>query len=591
MNNRKKFISCLLGAILLWPAAASAQDVAHNGFRTWSGADSLDIRYGRGVSLVDFNGDGLLDMFIASDLGLTRVFENLGEMRFRDVTFDLGLNLGGRGMLGVWADYDNDRRLDLFTASTTICRMFRQMDAGYFDDRTKALRISGQARVTAALWADVDLDGFVDLYLARFDSTNVFYRNQQGEQFIDVIGYTGANDPYTKAMGGAFADIDNDGDPDLYLVHDNFEPSRLYINDGKGNFRQRAEAAGVDYRSHSMGAVFGDFDNDGFLDLYTSNIDTNYIFFNNQDGTFSNTTEFSGVGNRGMAWSTSLLDFDNDGLLDIYVANTSSFAPKSDNKLFRNLGGRRFEDVTEQAGVSSWEEGYGCATGDLNNDGFMDIVLTNDQNSGALEIYLNNGGEGNYLQFELEGVRSNVAAIGARVTLYAGGGMQIREVSGGSGWLSQDSPVQHFGLGRLEQADSVVVRWPSGTRDVLHNIAANQRLRLVEGMTLAVRNKQNTQAPDDFRLVHVNPNPFRPGKHGQVLLQFNRDIRPDAEITIYDILGRPVRVLHRSGEPAAGSLLRWDGRNEQGNLMPSGLYFIQVRAGGIGRVRKMALIR
>ncbi len=569
---------------------AFARQVTHNGFRLWEEANSLDVRYGRGVSLVDFNADGRLDMFIASDAGLTRVFENLGDMRFRDVTFELGLNLGGRGMLGVWADYDNDRRLDLFTASTAVCRMFRQMEQGYFDERTAALNISGQARVTAALWADVDLDGFVDLYLARFDSSNVFYRSQEGKKFIDVIGYTGANDPYTKAMGGAFADIDNDGDPDLYLVHDNFEPARLYINDGTGTFRQRAEAAGVDYRSHSMGAVFGDFDNDGFLDLYTSNIDTNYIFFNNQDGTFSNTTEFSGVGNRGMAWSTSLLDFDNDGLLDIYVANTSSFAPKSDNKLFRNLGGRRFEDVTEQAGVSSWEDGYGCATGDLNNDGFMDIVLTNDQDSDALEIYINNGGEGNYLQFELQGTRSNGAAIGARVSVFAGGTLQIREVSGGSGWLSQDSPVLHFGLGSSTQADSVVFRWPSGLHEVLYDVRANQRMRIVEGNILSV-NAPQQGGPEAFRLAHLSPNPFRPGQHGEIVLQFNSVPPPQTDIIVYDILGRPVRELHRSGSSAAGRVLHWDGRNDRGELMPTGLYFIQIRTAASSRVTKMALIR
>jgi len=571
------FLTCLLSLLdLQLLPAQTAAPIAHNGFQRY---DSLAIKDAKGVSLCDFDRDGLLDLFVAARGGGHRLLRNLGDFHFADVTEGSGIDSAAAGVLGVWADVDNDGLPDLFTASPQACQLFHNSEQGTFQDMSSIANGFGQQHVMAALWSDVDRDGFLDLYLACFDAQNALYRNRDGAAFENVIGYSGANDVYEKAMGGAFADYDNDGDPDLYLVHDNFQPAALYQNRGNGTFRNRAGQAGVDYTGHGMAPVFGDFDNDGFLDIYVTNLDSNFIFFNNGDGTFTNTTGPSGVGDRGMGWGVSAFDYDNDGWLDLYVANASSFPPGADNVLYRNLGNRHFAVVTEQAGVSSWGEGHGCASGDLNNDGFVDLVVTNDQGSNGVEIFINRGGDGHYLEVELEGTRSNRSAIGARVEVFTGGLRQMREVSGGSGWLSQDSPVLHFGLGQHSQIDSIRVRWPSGDSMHLASMTADQRLYIKEETVTGIAPAPGAAIPGTFRLLGVTPNPFAPAtKHQSLAVVFEVAATNGSRIeaAIYDILGRKIKSYGTRTYLPGRQRITWAGLSDTGSRVPNGFYFIRI---------------
>ena len=577
LSSRLKvvLVTCLFFLLDLQPLFAQPDTpIAHNGFQLY---DSLAINNAKGVSLCDFDRDGNLDLFVAVRGGGHRLLRNLGDLYFVDVTKGSGIDSASASVLGMWADVDNDGLPDLFTASSQASQLFRNSEQGLFQDMSSAADGFGQEQVLAALWSDVDRDGFVDLYLACFNSQNALYRNRNGTAFENVIGYTGANDVYEKAMGGAFADYDNDGDPDLYLVHDNFQPATLYQNRGDGSFRNRAGQAGVDYTGHGMAPVFGDFDNDGFLDIYVTNLDSNYIFFNNGDGTFTNTTGTSGVGDRGMGWGVTAFDYDNDGWLDIYVANASSFPPGADNVLYRNLGNRLFAVVTKHAGVSSWGEGHGCASGDLNNDGFIDLVVSNDQGSNGVEIFINRGGDGHYLQVELEGTRSNRYAIGARVEVFAGSLRQMREISGGSGWLSQDSPVLHFGLGQHSQIDSLRIRWPNGDRVRLTDLAADQRLYIKEEMTTGIN--AAPAIPGTFLLLGATPNPFLPGKQHRkmdVVIEVAAANGAQLAVAIYDVLGRKIKSFPKRTYLPGRQRITWTGYNDHGRRVANGFYFIRI---------------
>ncbi len=570
--------------------SASAQDYTFRKLERSSGL--FIIGDSRGVALSDYDRDGRLDVFVAKNAGNNRLFRNLGDLKFEEVAAQAGLLMTGDNRVGVWADYDNDAWPDLFVGNVTQYHLFRNLGNGTFEKNTNA-GLNTSIRISGALWADVENNGHVDLYTPNLNADNRFFLSNRDGTFRDGIGGAGLQDPQEPSMGGAFGDYDNDGDLDLYLVHDAYQPNRLYRNAGYGYFHEVARDARVALAAQSMATTFADFDNDGWLDLYITNLDSNTIFFNNGNGTFTNTTIFSGVGDRGMSWGIVVLDYDNDMWQDIYVVNASNFPPLYlDNVLYRNLGNRRFEVVTNKAGVSSKLDGWCGATGDLNNDGNPDLLVTN-WTGDCLQTFINNGGPYHYLKVGLTGTQCNRYAIGARVKVVANGVQQIRELSGGAGYMSQDSPILHFGMAQATKADVIEISWPGGKTERYYDVPVNQQVNYVEGQATAVAETPSA-VPTSMKLHPSYPNPFAPNalaKLSETALTFELANATQLAIVVFDLQGRRIVTLFEGAKNAGSHRVQWNGRDEQNKLVSAGIYLVQMKSAGQRLIQKVTVLR
>lgn len=475
-----------------------------------------------GVAFLDFDGDGRPDIFLTNSGGPNALYRNNGNGTFTDVAAAAGVADPDGISIGVaCADYDNDGRCDLLvTRLGGGVRLYRNRGDGTFADVTEAAGLAEPGgHPASAAWADVDGDGFLDLYVTYWldsippdlaDSTRMeselrqeytarsrghkLYRNNGDGTFSDATGLLGAVPP-APGLAVGFVDYDDDGRPDLYVVNDMgkyVQPNKLFHNDGS-RFVEVGEQAGVDARLFGMGVAFGDYDGDGRLDVYATNMGANALFRNLGGGKFAPAANRAGVGRgtvRGensVGWGTAFLDVDNDGHLDLYfVAGVvypmppvdGKFQPDQPNALFHNRGDGTFRDVSKITRTDHTGCARGLAVADFDGDGFLDLLIANYGQPPAL--LKNNGNANRWLQVRLVGTTSNRDGIGARLTLTAGGRQQVREVASGTSFLSQSSLVQHFGLGKLERAEALEVRWPSGRVQRVEEVTTNQVLTVVE---------------------------------------------------------------------------------------------------------------
>lgn len=451
----------------------------------------------------DFNNDRRPDLLVVR-FGQNQLFENLGGGKFKEITKKAGLTGYRNSITAVAFDYDRDGLVDLFIG-------------GYF----KAVNVFNP-----------DTPRF---FPESFETANngggvTVYRNNGNGTFSDVSAKAGIRiSGWTLDLG--HADADNDGDEDLYVAAD-FGTDRFFLNNGDGTFTDITESAiGIDSKK-GMNVDWGDFDNDGKLDIYVTNITDDYMregnFLWHNTGLddkgnpkFLDMSREMGVHDTGWGWGAKFFDYDNDGWLDLYVMNgwvsagkdsyvpdifemvtrpnidfadarnwppmgSKSLSGYQKKRLFHNERGENFRDHAARHGLDAVRDGRGIGVADFDNDGRLDIYVANA--NAEPYLYRNTMPEGaHWVQFALEGTKSNSMAPGAQVRVTAGGKTYLRHISGGNGFAGQSSSRVHFGLASAGSIENVEVRWPSGAKQTFQNVAADRLYRLTEGKTLLAK--------------------------------------------------------------------------------------------------------
>ncbi|HEX5108389.1 MAG TPA: FG-GAP-like repeat-containing protein [Vicinamibacterales bacterium] len=484
-------------------------------------AGLVSVASAGGVIVDDFDNDGRLDV-VTSDFNSCqpmRFFRRGGNGRFIEGAARAGLGDQTGGLNTLQADYDNDGHLDilLLRGAWEVPQrksLLRNNGDGTFTDVTVASRLATPVtRTQAAVWSDVNRDGFLDLFVGNEDSPAQLFLNSRDGTFEEVGARAGINRT-AFSKGVSASDYDNDGWPDLY-VSNLGGPGFLYHNDRNGTFTEVAAAAGVPGSGQGFATWFFDYDNDGWQDLfatsyYTSidetvrtylrlphNATTMKLYRNRGNGTFEDVTARVGLDKVVMPMGANFGDIDNDGFLDIYLGTGNpSYASLVPSVLLRNRNGASFADVTAASGTGELHKGHGVAFADLDDDGDEEIVFqvggATPGDSHALRLFDNPGNGNDWITLKLTGVKTNRAAIGARIAVTVENGSRGRRVihrtvtSGGS--FGASPLAQHIGLGSSARIVEVVISWPdSASQQRFVNVAKNQRLEISEFSTSYTR--------------------------------------------------------------------------------------------------------
>lgn len=489
---------------------------------------------GSGLALLDYDLDGHLDLFLVNGSSIpdwkatdpaSKLFHNQGDGTFGDATESSGLIIKTYGMGAAVGDYDNDGDPDLCVTGYPRNYFFRNNGDGTFSDISTVAGIENQGHWgSSAGFVDFDRDGFLDLFICSYVSYrpqdesacsngnhrnychpttfegdfSVLYHNRGDGTFADVSVSSGIAANQGKALGVAFADFNGDHYPDIFVANDTLADF-LFKNTQDGTFEEVGFASGVALDENGepragMGTDFGDYDGDGRLDLVVTNFaDEGNALFRNEGAIFTEVTFRSGIHEKSylkVGFGTRLFDYDNDGDLDAFMANghidpsikqlRDYVSFKQENLLYENVGGR-FREVSSQSGGWSTvrDLSRGAAFGDVDNDGDVDIVVTN--NGGRVNLLRNEGGNRkNWLILKLVGVKSNREGIGAQIRARVGKSVLHRRVETAASYLSSQDPRLHLGLGDAEEVSALEIDWPSGTRQKLRGLRANRILTITE---------------------------------------------------------------------------------------------------------------
>ena len=490
---------------------------------------------GSGLAFIDYDNDGLLDLFVLSGEGGTnRMYHNEGGAKFRDVTDLVGLRSSGWAQGVCAADFDNDGFTDLFVTSWGQSHLYRNVAGKHFVDATSSAHLteSDIRYSTGCAFVDIDRDGQPDLFVAnylKFDPAttpkpgdnpycfyrsipvscgprglpferNTLYRNNGNGTFTDISVSSGIAEPSGHySLGVLTGDFNEDGLPDIYVACDQ-TPSLLYINKGHGKFEEEALLSGVAFDQNGkamsgMGVTAADYAGEGRLSIFRSNFSDEFetLYRNRGNGNFDDVTLDAGLGKntRWVGWGAGFFDFDNDGWKDLLLVNGHAF-PEVDKLgidihykdraiLYRNLNGGRFEDISESAGPGLLEKhsARGAAFGDIDNDGTVEIAINN-QNEQPSLLRQTTVPAGHWVILKLIGTTSNRSALGARVQITAGSHTQVDEVRSGGSYLSQNDLRLHFGLGEATRIERIDIIWPSGKKQNLTDLSPNRVLTIRE---------------------------------------------------------------------------------------------------------------
>jgi hypothetical protein len=498
---------------------------------------------GAGIAFLDYDNDGWIDIFVLSGTlmdGLShatnRLYKNNRDGTFTEVTQKAGLVRAGWAMGVTVGDYNNDGCEDIFITYWGQNVLYRNNGDGTFTDVTREAGLLRPARWgTGCTFVDYDRDGNLDLFIANYvvfdpgtvpqqcnwkgvqvncgprglkPESHLLFRNNGNGTFTDVTAQSGVG-AVTKSYGltAIAADFDNDGWPDIYVACDS-TPSLLFRNKHDGTFSEEGMERGValsddGQEQAGMGVGVGDYDLRGDLDIVKTHFqgDMPGLYHNRGKGEFEDVTIRAGLGveTRYVCWGTGFADFDNNGLPDIFMVSGGVYPEverifpeipmNMPRMLFRNLGDGQFEELSEKAGPGLMVRrcSRGCAFGDFDNDGDVDILIMN-RNAPPSLLRNDVAGTNHWLKVLLVGVKSNRSAIGARVTIHYGEKVQAQEVLAQSSYLSVSDRRLHFGLGDASSA-VIDVRWPNGNTETLSNIAANQLVTVREGAGVVATQK------------------------------------------------------------------------------------------------------
>jgi hypothetical protein len=482
---------------------------------------------GGGAAFLDYDQDGYIDLYVCSGTWIegfskeekpgrlpeNHLYHNLGNGTFEDVT-DIADAGGQMFSMGVTVgDFNNDGFPDLYVSNYGPNKMLKNNGDGTFSDVTKRSNTGGGKECSVgAAWLDYDKDGFLDLYVGNYleydpnykyfyapdgfpgplaydSEKDVLYHNNGDGTFSDVTDAMGIVDLDGRAMGVGVADYDDDGFVDIYVANDH-TLNYLWHNEGGKKFVNRGTMTGTAFSQAgeatvSMSVDYADYNGDGLLDMFVSDDTYCSLYENLGNGIFSDKgipSNISMAAAQFVGWSSSFFDYDNDGDVDIFKTNGElKHLYGQEDQIFENENNGKFTDNSLKLGPYFQEElvGRGACLGDYDNDGDFDIFIVN-LNDHCVFLRNNKGNENNWLAIKLTGTSSNRDGIGSRIRISSGGKVQIAQKISTTGYVSQNDPRVHFGLGKNEMVDKIEIKWPSGKDQVLENIKANQILNVTE---------------------------------------------------------------------------------------------------------------
>ena len=442
---------------------------------------------GAGVSFVDFNNDGIDDISIPTNdaSGLNIYINNITHLS--QVNIDINYPYQTKQIL--WIDFDNDNDKDLYlTSYGGKNKLFQNNGFFNFIDVTSSINLPDSiGNSFGASWADINNDGYLDLiqsYRTGDITSNAIkiYFNENGKNFIDFTNTSKISEIFKAPFCASFIDIDNNFIQDLYIVSDRKRGNSLYYNNNDSTFSNISISSNTGVLMDGMSITIGDFNNDNYFDIYSTNIEEgNKFFINNGDLTFTESAEIKGVSFNSVGWGAQFEDFNLDGYEDLYVSGSLIGSQINSSAYYSNIFGKYFEHENIGGLQVDTVESYGNATGDVNNDGYPDIIVLNKYPFKSFIFENLYSGQNNWLKINLVGVESNMDAYGSRVVAYVNNLNLMRGVFSTEGYLSQNSDDLFFGLGDNEKVDSLIVYWPSGLTDIFYNLEINKKYTIHEG--------------------------------------------------------------------------------------------------------------
>ncbi|MCI1266015.1 MAG: FG-GAP-like repeat-containing protein [Saprospiraceae bacterium] len=485
-----------------------------------SGSFVTNVGDSRSVNWVDVNGDGFIDCMITNGPATGQdnfLYINNGTGGFTALTGDTIVKDNKPSDGATWADSDNDGDLDCYVVNWYNSKnlFYNNNGVGAFTQTQNTIETSGGYCETAS-WGDYDNDGLLDLYVTRSGGSiatnkNLLFHNEGSNAFTKVLTGMPVTDAFISRSVN-WTDIDSDGDLDLFVTNENDQNESLYRNDGAGVFTKLTTGPLLNDGGKTMSSSWGDYDNDGDLDVFLANDQGNDGLFRNEGHfNFTKITSDTVSNCGGNSFSSAWSDIDNDGDLDLYVTNSFGTTTLWPNFLFLNNGNGSFTRVGNTAPATDLDWSYGCAFGDYDNDGFEDLAVATCRYNSVDRpdlLYHNDGNSNNWITIKLVGTTTNKSAIGTKIRVKAiinGNPVwQMRELSAQTSYCGQNDLRPHFGLGNATNIDSIKVEWLNGIVEYYTNITTNRFITIVQGKGITGINNESLLKINDV-LIYPNP--------------------------------------------------------------------------------------
>jgi len=561
-------------------------------------APSLDGGANRSANWIDYDNDGRLDLFVSrgpSNGATPYLYHNEGSGVFTKITTGPIVTAVMKADGSSWGDFNNDGNVDLCVATwwNQIDFLFQNNGSGNFSFLNTNPISSFTGYSETCSWGDYDNDGLIDLYVTNSAaaSKNYLYKNLGSGNFQKIDTGLVVNE-VDSSRGATWVDIDNDKDLDLFICNENHNINSVFRNDGNGNFTKITTSALTQTQGEWWSASWGDYNNDGLFDVFTSNWGgKNALYKNNGNWNFTAVTGDTIVNESGQNAITGWGDFDNDGDLDMYVSQSYGSGAHN-NLLYKNMkmesGTASFTrvsggDVTNDGG---WT--YGFAWGDYDRDGDLDIFCAktfNENENNALFRNDNNNGN-KWIEFKCEGVTTNRSAIGTKIRVKATiNGQPVWQMReiDGQSGYCTQTLEQHFGLGNAAIIDSIKIEWQSGNTSVFTNVAVNKFYKAIEGQSTLVGISNNNSVKPDEYKLNQN---FPNPFNPATKISFTLPKKDFASIKIYNSVGKEVSTLINEVRAAGYYEVNFDGTN-----LSSGVYFYKLITEDFSETKNMVLLK